>query len=324
MLSSINSGSRMPRNSDMPYPLTQSGRIPRGKMLARLLLVVIAGVLLLGASPARAEGPHCVTASNSGGEHRRARRLLTARDEYLRCVTTENCPDIVKSECLTGLEQLRLAIPTLIVAVVDGRQQDVSGASLVVDGRPVPLDGSPIELDPGSHHLIASKDDVSSEVDVIALESDRNRKVTLVLTNAETQQPKVAEPAKTNSPLPRTSPVPHRRIETSSASRVPAYLLGSAAAVGLGGFAYFGFKGKAGLSDLSSCKPRCDEDDVSTVRRNLLLADVSLGVSIVALAAAVYSLVSTPSLSEPASVAALSIRAGASQHGAQLGVNWAQ
>lgn len=323
MLSSINSGSLTPPNSDMPYPSTQSDRIPQGKMLARLLLLALASVLLLAASPARAEGPHCVAASNAGGEHRRARRLLTARDEYLRCVATENCPDIVKAECLTGLEQLRLAIPTLIVAVVDGRQQDVSGAALVVDGRPVPLDGSPIELDPGSHHLTASKGDESSELDVIALESDRNRKVVLVLRNAEAEQPRV-EPAQMDSPLTRTTPVPRSALETSSAGRVPAYLLGSAAAIGLGGFAYFGLKGKAGLSDLSSCKPRCNEDEVSTVRRNLLLADVSLGVSVVTLAAAVYSFISTSSRSEPASAAALSIRAGASQYGAQLGVRWVQ
>jgi hypothetical protein len=50
-------------------------------------------------------------------------------------------------------------------------------------------------------------------------------------------------------------------------------------------WAYFGLSGRARESDLSSsCAPHCSSDDVDGLKRKYLIADVSLGVGLVALA----------------------------------------
>jgi hypothetical protein len=67
------------------------------------------------------------------------------------------------------------------------------------------------------------------------------------------------------------------------------YLLGGATALSLGSFAYFGITGRADADRLrGTCAPTCTGAQVSSVRRKLIAADVSLGVAAVTAAVGTY------------------------------------
>ncbi|MCS6899380.1 MAG: hypothetical protein RMJ98_06815 [Myxococcales bacterium] len=58
--------------------------------------------------------------------------------------------------------------------------------------------------------------------------------------------------------------------------------------MGLGAFAYLGITGKSEEEGFKRCKPFCDPVEVDAVSRRYLFANVSLGVGVVVLGAAVY------------------------------------
>ena len=60
------------------------------------------------------------------------------------------------------------------------------------------------------------------------------------------------------------------------------------AAVGIGSFAIFGISGKSDVDDLQKCKPNCEEDKVDSARTKLIIADISLGVGVIAAAVSAY------------------------------------
>ena len=60
-------------------------------------------------------------------------------------------------------------------------------------------------------------------------------------------------------------------------------MLGGVAVAGLGSFGYFSLTGKSKQSDLEdSCAPRCSDEDYDNMQRNFVIADVSLGVALIA------------------------------------------
>ena len=62
----------------------------------------------------------------------------------------------------------------------------------------------------------------------------------------------------------------------------------------LGSFAIFGLIGKSDVDDLESCRGHCAESDVDHARTKLIVADISLGVGIVALGVATYMFFTRP------------------------------
>jgi hypothetical protein len=273
-------------------------------------LLVLCGVC--ATSLAFADAKQCVAQNNDGAQKRDEHHLLAARDAYRACVAETECPEVVRAECDSALADLKTAIPTLLVAVLDEHQHDLAGATLTLDGQPVPLDGSTVEVDPGTHELAASSGELSSKLEVKAIESDLNRRVEIVL-----QAPHVDEPVGDTSAGP-AEPVRHR-------SKVPAYALGGVAAVGAASFAYFAISGHSKLTGtLDVCKPYCQADDVQSVRTKYLIADISLGVSLVALASAGYWLLSAPKEAPRASNVPLSVAVTAQPGAAGLSVRWVE
>ena len=68
--------------------------------------------------------------------------------------------------------------------------------------------------------------------------------------------------------------------------------------IALGSFTLFGIQGKNDVDDLQKCKPRCAESDVDKARTKLIIADISLGVGIVALAVSAYMIITRPKVSD--------------------------
>jgi hypothetical protein len=277
------------------------------KKSAASWLLVLSG--LCATSPAFADAKECVAQNNDGAQKHDEHQLLAARAAYRSCVAETECPDIIRAECDKAVADLKTAIPTLLVAVVDEQQHDLAGATLTLDGQPVALDGSPLEVDPGPHELSANRGTLSTKLEVMAIESDLNRRVEIVL-----QAPHVEQPAPAPSPI----------VAGPRRSNVPAYVLGGVAVLGAGSFSYFALSGHSEFNTLGHCKPYCQPDDVRRVRTKYLLADISLGVSVVALASAGYWLFSAPKEAPETSRTPVSLALAVRPGGAGVSVRWTE
>ena len=71
----------------------------------------------------------------------------------------------------------------------------------------------------------------------------------------------------------------------------------------MGGFAFFGLTGQGDKDQLrDTCAPlrACSQDDVDAARTKLVIADVALGVGVVALAVATYMFIQRATFTVPA------------------------
>jgi len=94
-------------------------------------------------------------------------------------------------------------------------------------------------------------------------------------------------------------------------------------AVAMASFGYFAISGHSEFNQLEQCKPDCSRSAVHDVRMRYLLADVSLGASVVALATAGYLLFS--GRSEPALTgSSVSVNISAAPQAAGFSLRWAQ
>ena len=116
----------------------------------------------------------------------------------------------------------------------------------------------------------------------------------------------VAPPAQ---PLP---PATHKKIP------VVTWILGGVAVAGVASFTTFAILGKA----KEGCAPFCSRSNVDTLRRDYLIADVSLGVGLVAGAAAVYfALTAKPQVdvsAPPPKAGKIVFEPGVTPHGADF------
>jgi hypothetical protein len=273
--------------------------------------------LLAATRLAAADAQQCVSHNNDGVDLRAKHKLLASRAAYRECVADPGCPSVVLAECETALAELKTAIPTLLLSVLDEQRHDVVAASLKVDGRSVALDGQPLELDPGPYELVASGQATSTSMQVVAVENEVNRQVELVLKAPEPSPPEAGQGLGQEHDLGLAAPPPARR------SRVPSYVLGGVGAAAAASFAYFAISGHSGFNQLEQCKPNCSRSDVRDVRTKYLVADVSLGVSVVALAAAGYFLFRpAPERAAASGSVALDIAAGPQTAGVSL--RWVQ
>jgi hypothetical protein len=220
------------------------------------------------ASPARAEPANpknaCLVSYEAAQRLRLQKKLEAAHAELLVCSRNE-CPAVLRRDCAGWLGEVEAALPSFVVAAkADGR--DVADVRVLVDGEAVAasLDGTAIAVDPGRHELRFEREgsDPISQT-LLIREGEKNRSVTVDFGSA--------------APPPR-----------GERNMVPVYGLAALGAIGLGSFTYFGLRSHAKKADLESCKGHCPVDDVDAVKRDQLVADVSLGLGLVALGAAAY------------------------------------
>jgi hypothetical protein len=209
-------------------------------------------------------------------------------------------------ECNAALAELEATLPTLILSVVDQRGHDISDATLSIDGQSVALDGSALAVDPGLHTVVAEHDRRRTQIQIVASEKELNRHVELMLAD------------------PPMQPKKNRRPEQPPASsRLPSFALAGVSALGAGSFAIFALSGDAQVNDLERCKPHCSTADVNSVRTKYLIADVSLGVSLAALGAATYLLL-THKAPKPSDAAAVTFDIEAAPGTAGLAMRWTE
>jgi hypothetical protein len=251
-----------------------------------------AAVLL--SSDARAQSvEECSRAYEEAQERRQEKRLLEARKRLLVCVQ-DACPAAARADCSRWLAEVDAGTPTVVLEVIgrDGRQ--VLDARVALDGMPFAggLDGVAAAVDPGPHTFrFEVAGEVPVERRVVVLEGQKNVKV------SASYAPRAA-PTTTV-----TVPPPGGYVEERP-TPVAVWVLGGVGALALGSFAFFGISAVTQEDDLSECDPRnnpkdpvgCSEEDLDEVLRNRIVADVSLGVGIVALGAATVVYLTRPTI----------------------------
>jgi hypothetical protein len=267
---------------------------------ARLaLLVFVASTLGVPARRARAmEKQACLEAFEDGQQQRKDGRLVSAHARFVAC-SEASCPALVRSECASAASAVDAQIPTISLRIVrDGR--DVLDAEVTIDGKPAALDGKVSRIDPGPHKVAArAVGGASASVtqSVLLAAGEKNRVVTLELPAAPAPTP--SAPAAT--PVAPTQPAspPPAQPEASTRPIWPWLSLG-AGVVATGVFGVVGYKARDEYQRLErDCAPRCDAARVDALDRRILIADVALGVGIVALGASVYGFATTPAPSSP-------------------------
>jgi len=244
---------------------------------AVLAVLVATGTLLASETVARAdEREQCASAADQAQQLRDEGKYRRAREQLLICAR-DLCPTPIKRDCLEWLSQLESVAPTVVLSAKEGTR-DLSDVKVSVDGVVVTekLDGKPIQMDLGKHTLKFEYAGQTKEEDFIIGAGQKNRSVGVTFTPA-------AAPAVV-APPPKDS----------GGSIVPALVVGGIGVVALGSFAIFGLGGKSDVDDLQACKGHCAETDVDKARTKLIIADISLGVGVVALGVATYMFVTRP------------------------------
>ena len=206
----------------------------------------------------------------------------------------------MRQECAKWLADVEAELPSAIFRVRDRSGALIAGASIAVDGGPLraPSEAA-APLDPGEHFVRVEARGFVGRTETIVLRSgERDRSIDLTLTP---EAPPIAAP----SPPPRAV--------ASVRPAWPGWAMGVLGVVGLASFGYFGLSGVSRYDELkTTCAPRCPRDRTTAVERRFLVADVSLGVSALALAGATYWF-----LTQPAGDASVGVRVGVSREGAR-------
>ncbi|MBX3192087.1 MAG: hypothetical protein KF819_34170 [Labilithrix sp.] len=254
----------------------------------RLLLAGVAAGMTLLAGPARADDrEQCASAADQAQQLRDDGKYRRARDQLLICAR-DVCPAPIKRDCLDWLTQMESIAPTVVLGARDGTR-DLVDVKVYVDGALITekLDGRPIPMDLGAHTFKFEWAGQTKEEQVVIGAGQKSRNIVTTFG-----------PATPPTPPPTPGPAPDQRGE---GSLVPAFVVGGIGILALGSFAIFGISGKSDVSEMegpgtNACKPKCPEDRVDSARTKLIVADISLGISLVALGVATYMILTRPKI----------------------------
>ena len=255
------------------------------KAVRGMFAVLAATTTLLAVeTTARADDrEQCATAADQAQQLRDEGKYRRAREQLLVCAR-DVCPAPIKRDCLDWLTQVENTAPTVVFGAKDATK-DLSEVKVYVDGAAVTdrLDGKPVQMDLGKHTVKFEYQGQTKEEEVIIGAGQKNRNVTVTFG------------ATAVVPVGPVGPTPSEGAREGSI--VPALVVGGIGVVALGSFAIFGLGGKSDVSDLeSTCKPHCTESQVNSARTKLIIADISLGVGIVALGVATYLILTRPKI----------------------------
>jgi hypothetical protein len=231
----------------------------------------------------------CIAAADEGQDQLRHGKLRDARRSFVVC-SQERCPVVVRKDCDHWLEQVNLDMPTVVFGAKDASGQDLATFAVRVDtdAEETATPGIPRELDPGPHTFAFERPGAPPITQSVVLRTgERNRQVLVTFPAVDVLRPPPVEP-----------PAP-------PAHSVSPWVYGFAglAALATGSFVYFAVSGLHEKSDLrSTCAPACTDSQVSKLRTDYIVADVSLGIGVVSLAVVGTIWLLGPSKKSPAPV----------------------
>lgn len=145
-----------------------------------ILVVCTAGTI---AVPAMADDAACIAASEAALPLRQQGKLHDSLKQLATCAQ-EGCPGEVKSECARRIEEIKNAMPTLILAAKDGAGNDLYDVKVSMDGQPLvaTLDGRPLSIDPGEHDFVFDESGQSPvEKKLVLREGEHDRREVVVI-----------------------------------------------------------------------------------------------------------------------------------------------
>lgn len=243
----------------------------------------VALVLGVTAFQARAAGSleHAAAACESWHrralELRAANRYLAARDALAYC-SLDVCSAGQRATCEHASRVLEEETPQLLVRVHDVEGEELERARVFVDGQFAPA-GRAFEVDPGSHIVRAEEDALVGRLKRVRMEPGERRVLPI-----ELQKPrKVADERmmllgdRLQSLRDERWPMPEAAWTMAGigvASLASAIVLDALAAEGMEG--------------MRDCAPDCEEAMVEAVEREIQMARIAGGLSIVSLATAAW------------------------------------
>jgi len=238
----------------------------------RWLALLVPAVVLVPAN-AHADAESCVAASDEGQKLRDEGHLRAAHAKFVTCAA-EECPSPVRAKCVQWLDDVDKRTPTIVIAATS-KGKDATDVIVSIDGGVAMqhLDGNAITLDPGAHKIrFEHAGDPAQEETIMLREGEKDRAIRVSFGSIE-------------PPLPPKKPPTLGYAMTGVA-------VGSALAFGalaLGSFLIVqGWDSCMKGSDTLLCDKNGHETATVTTS---VLADVSLGVAIVATGIAIWAFV---------------------------------
>ncbi len=300
--------------------------LARRSTAALALALTIAGLHGSADAAPRDEKEACVAASDQAQTLRDEGKFRRAREALLVCAR-DACPGIVRKDCEKWLADLDASYPTVVLGARDAKGRDVSGVRVFVDGALLTdrLDGKPVQIEPGEHQLrYEAPGIVTSQERVVVRVGEKNRAITAQLqplygdasggaVNGSATSTAGGSAGGSTGASGNDASAADTTVAGRSRSPALALVLGGVGIAAIGSFAYFGVTGKADINELrTSCAPSCAQRDVDAAKTKLLVADISLGVGVVALIASAWVFLAHGSSSSAApapSAARLDVRA---------------
>jgi hypothetical protein len=245
-----------------------------------LLIVGLAWMLPQGAA---ADTESCTQAHAAGQREENAGHLKEALTHFQECAADAQCPLPIRNECTSLYSTVEGRLPTLVFSVVDANGNDVTNVRVSSADAQVAngLDGRPVAINPGLHELrfeLPGGEILTKSVVVRQGEKDRIVAVKLPRTEFGANAPAAAAEPRSEQPVAASPAVDDKRLTVPLASWI-SYGVGAAALVSWGTFALLGRNQEQGLVD---CSPNCAStrrDDYDAMKRDYLIADISLGVA---------------------------------------------
>jgi hypothetical protein len=242
-------------------------------------IAAFAAVFLVSARAIAAEPDlkACVASYEDGQHLLHEGELRRAHEQLLVCARAP-CPREMWPDCMRWLSESEQRMPSIVLGAQDADGLDATDVRVTIDGKPLAerLDSHAIDVDPGEHLLVFQRGDETIQQKIVLGEGEKRR-----LVRVQLHRPK--EATRDSSPPPRKA--------SGGGDGVPmaTYVAGGIGVVALGAFTGFGLAGRSDYMDLEhTCSPHCSSSAATPARTKLLVADISLGVSLVAFAAATY------------------------------------
>jgi hypothetical protein len=249
-----------------------------------IVLATSLAALGVSAGAARADSTDaCLAAYEKSQQLKQDGKLAASREQLVQCVQP-SCPNLVKKDCSQWLAELDASTPTVIVNARDAEGKDLLSVRVLVDGVVLvdKLDGKPHAIDPGVHVFRFEREGAEAiEESIVIQEREKNRVITA----------KIAPPApSTSAPTAKTAEL----VSSRSPAPLGYVLLGA----GLAGAATFGVLAAMGQHDVDdmrgTCAPHCDSGRVDSAKTKILVANISLGVGLIAAGVGTFILLQPP------------------------------
>ncbi len=232
------------------------------------------------------ERAECANAADQAQSLRDEGKYRRAREQMLVCAR-DACPGPIRSDCGKWLGEVDRDAPTVVFGVRDSKGTDVFDVKVSMDGAMIQekLDGKPVLVDSGEHTFnFESKDGSVKEERVLLRAAEKARLITATFA---------ASPVAANANA-RVTPDADKGEPKSNGWIVPVAIAGGVGVVSLAVFAGLGLSGQNKVDELQKCKPNCAQSDVDSARSKLIVADVFLGVGIVAIGVGAYLFFTRP------------------------------